>query len=169
MEFDDFGNLTPYGKIDSDLETGKKKLVEDFAPQNQKRKELWSHLATYNARIKNLMNTDWEQWIDGSFVTRKQEPNDIDLVNFIEYSDDGNERLSANWDEAKNLFAMEEGAKSSSYNSLKMDGYLEPIYPASHPLYNSYQRKWNYWNKWFGYNKENERPKGFLSIKHTRG
>jgi hypothetical protein len=114
MAFDEFGNLIPYAKNELTIQQAEKEFVEDFAPENEVRTSLWINLATYNARLKALFRTTWDQWIDGSFVTSKRAPNDLDLVNLIKYSDELNKILGEKLAEGAFLFSMEKGKKSRS-------------------------------------------------------
>ena len=166
MYFDQFGNLTPYERIDLTLQQAENEFVTSFAPQNDVRKRLWLNLAVYNSRLRILFNVGWAQWIGGSFVTAKPAPGDLDLVNLIEYSDLLNERLSENFSEGEFLFCMNAGQKSGSWHELKIDGYLIPVYPETHPSHKRYQKELAYWTKVFGQEENSDRTKGFISLKY---
>jgi hypothetical protein len=49
---------------------------------NQKRKELFALLKMFLAEVKAQIG-DCEIWIDGSFLTQKVNPNDIDVVIYL--------------------------------------------------------------------------------------
>jgi hypothetical protein len=79
INFDEQGYLTPYDVQEITL----KDFEESFAT-NESRQSL---LVEYNAFIEYLNSlgiNNFYQWIDGSFVTKKTTPRDIDVVSFIE-------------------------------------------------------------------------------------
>ena len=79
MIFDEQGNLTPYNVQEITL-----KYFEETFATNENRQSL---LVDYNAFIEHLNSlgiNNFYQWIDGSFVTKKIFPRDIDVVSFIE-------------------------------------------------------------------------------------
>jgi hypothetical protein len=79
IKFDEQGFLTPYDVQEITL----KDFEETFAT-NENRQSL---LVEYNAFIEHLNSlgiNNFYQWIDGSFVTKKIIPKDIDVVSFIE-------------------------------------------------------------------------------------
>ncbi|WP_313375642.1 DUF6932 family protein [Chishuiella sp.] len=48
-------------------------------PNNDKRKELFENFLKFLEMLKNV-NSKFEIWIDGSFTTEKEEPEDIDIL-----------------------------------------------------------------------------------------
>ena len=79
MIFDEQGNLTPYNVQEITL----KDFEKTFATNENRQ----SFLVDYNAFIEHLNSlgiNNFYQWIDGSFVTKKISPRDIDVVSFIE-------------------------------------------------------------------------------------
>ncbi|MCF8245985.1 MAG: hypothetical protein K9J37_15010 [Saprospiraceae bacterium] len=80
LNFDDKGYLTPDGVIETDKEV----LVETFV-FNQHRKKLCDSLLDFFDKLVALDLGVISCWIDGSFVTRKEIPNDIDLVVFLDF------------------------------------------------------------------------------------
>ncbi|QRR01184.1 DUF6932 family protein [Dyadobacter sandarakinus] len=83
MEFDIKGNLMPYEIIYTDLATFKRELVDAF-PHSRTRQHIFQNFAGYIEKLTALIGTDFYQWIDGSFVTRKLDPRDIDVVTFVD-------------------------------------------------------------------------------------
>lgn len=98
-------------------------------------------------------------WIDGSFVTAKQEPNDIDLVCFVKFEDvrfitDKLAQFDTN-------FSQHQCKKV--YN---VDGYIVIEVPEDDPRYKSYYlKRVAYWKKWFGYDREGRR-KGVVELRY---
>ena len=84
MEFDSQGNLFPYKVIEIDLEEFEKLFITNF-PNSESRNRLFQNYLAYIQKIKNEIDSTFYQWIDGSFVTSKLNPNDIDLVTFLNF------------------------------------------------------------------------------------
>ena len=84
MEFDPQGNLFPHKVIEIDLEEFEKLFITNF-PNSESRNRLFQNYLAYIQKIKNEIDSTFYQWIDGSFVTSKLNPNDIDLVTFINF------------------------------------------------------------------------------------
>lgn len=84
LDFDEFGNLTPYKIIETDLITLEAYFVTAF-PKSKTRKRLFENYLSYIYRFQDEVFPIFEQWIDGSFVTQKENPKDIDIVTFLDY------------------------------------------------------------------------------------
>ena len=84
MEFDPQGNLFPHKVIEIDLEEFEKIFITNF-PNSESRNRLFQNYLSYIQKIKDEIDSTFYQWIDGSFVTSKLNPNDIDLVTFINF------------------------------------------------------------------------------------
>jgi hypothetical protein len=89
ITFDEKGNLEPYHLISMNLTTLEANFVYDF-PNSNKRKILFQNLINYQLDLRNLLKMSFIQWIDGSFVSNKLNPQDIDLVNLIGYDREDN-------------------------------------------------------------------------------
>ncbi|MEN9612871.1 MAG: hypothetical protein RLZZ628_3685 [Bacteroidota bacterium] len=85
MEFDLIGHLVPYTVIETDFERFEKILVYDF-PNHSSRYEILSGYKLYLEKLKQIIGNSFFQWVDGSFVTDKLNPNDIDIVTFFRLS-----------------------------------------------------------------------------------
>lgn len=95
-----------------------------------------------------LIGIPFEIWINGSFVTNKEEPNDIDIVFFFDPA-------KANSLPADKKILLEEVANNSfSKYRYNCDVYFIP---------NDNQVLRSYWRGWFGYTRS-ETPKGFARI-----
>jgi len=151
--FDSFGNLSPYKIIPFTLEYFEEVFL--FSP---KRVTIYEGYQKYSNDLLNLVPS-MRHWIDGSFTTTKEEPNDIDLVCFVwyEYIVLGNYIK----DEFKNFDTNLSKAKCKKvYN---VDGYLVPVFPKEHKLYSWYLDRVNYWKLLFGTDRKNN-PKGIVEI-----
>lgn len=76
--FDEQGFLTPYDLLLSDWNT-----VKTTFGWNNHRQTLAATFAELNNALLTLIEEPYICWIDGSFVTSKDYPNDIDVVYFF--------------------------------------------------------------------------------------
>lgn len=84
LNFDEYGNLTPYKIMEIDLATFEAYFVTAF-PKSKTRKRLFENYLRYIYRFQDKVFPFFEQWINGSFVTKKENPKDIDLITFLDY------------------------------------------------------------------------------------
>ena len=75
LNFDDRGHLVPYDRIETDWEV----FVDTFG-WNDSRRFLINQLHAFTAELTNLPIIRCTLWIDGSFVTQKEQPKDLDVV-----------------------------------------------------------------------------------------
>lgn len=97
------------------------------------------------------------QWVDGSFVTSKQDPADIDVASFL----DG---LAVDALEP-HMFQLLRVLTGGNYTrqAWGCDSYLVTIYPSGHVHHDLYRRTRDYWKNWFGRTRDG-RQKGFLEV-----
>ncbi|PSL24629.1 DUF6932 family protein [Dyadobacter jiangsuensis] len=120
MEFDINGNLTTYEIIYTDWATFKAEFVDAF-PRSSTRQVIFQSFSVYMEKLVTIIGTDFHQWIDGSFVTRKLNPNDIDFVTFA------NAKTFS-----RNEHALSNLREYSREQSLHLDGYFVKDYPTDH-------------------------------------
>lgn len=87
LKFDTRGNLFPYNLIECTFEDFQAYLVDSFV-NSSTRKPIFDNLKTFLTDFKNSISEPINIWINGSFVTKKENPNDIDcviLINFEAY------------------------------------------------------------------------------------
>jgi hypothetical protein len=82
LKFDANGNLLPHTHIFLDINEIEFNLVNSI-PSSLTRKIIFDGYKKYCRDISAVIKFEIEQWIDGSFITNKVNPNDIDLVNCI--------------------------------------------------------------------------------------
>ena len=104
------------------------------------------------------VSDQFTQWIDGSFVTAKERPNDIDFVTFINYE----------LFEAKEKLIHENFRLEGAKIKYGVDAYTVRQYPEEHAKYMLYRSAWVYWYHWFSQTKKNRAKKkyskGFVEI-----
>lgn len=153
--FDENGHLHPYEVIATDIATLKTYFVDAF-PNSTTRSQLYDNYLRYIYRFQDEIFPFFEQWINGSFVTQKENPKDIDFVIFLDYQvyEKREEKvLDKFW-----TFSLEKEG---------LDAYLVKEYPNNHQLYEKYLTIRRTWDKRYSNTKPVNNlvfPKGFLKI-----
>jgi len=124
--------------------------VEPFRT-SVRRPILFSNLQIWLSRA-TILGLKGELWVDGSFLTEKKEPNDIDCVLIIDafpsdISAESVRNVSAHLD--KSVIAAQYG----------MDLYLVARTPQTPE-----KEKLSYWRGWFGYCRDGITAKGIARI-----
>jgi hypothetical protein len=122
IEFNARGYITPPEAIDVDFDTFEQTFVF-----NDHRKLIFDEYQTFLTTLKDLGIGPFSQWLNGSFTTKKQYPNDIDVVTFVNFAH--YERLDRVLREIKLDFRSRK----------KIDCYFIVTYPENHPNYLNYQ------------------------------
>ena len=68
------------------MEDFRQNFVDAFDKESN-RQELFENYTQYMNNFSSLISKDYFQWIDGSYVSNKKRPGDIDLVTVIDYRD----------------------------------------------------------------------------------
>jgi hypothetical protein len=100
-----------------------------------------------------------EIWVDGSFLTEKIDPKDIDIAVRCDgplYNSNAEYRDAVSW--------INENQK----NELKCDSYVFFEYPAGDPLHEEGKWWYSYWWRQWGFSREGD-PKGIVVIKLNGG
>lgn len=121
-------------------------FLKDF-PNSKTRKPLIDGLNAYISHLSNI-GAPIELWIDGSFTTSKENPNDIDLVIFSPAS-----VLNSLPKEKQQLFqALID--RASAKTTFGCDVLFCPTED---------QNLRSYWRGWYGFDR-NEQPKGIARV-----
>lgn len=153
MEFDIYGNLQPSEIILTDWTTFETTFVSSF-PKSATRAPLFSDFSTYMLNVKSVIHGDFHQWIDGSFITNKLNPKDIDFVIFINFKDYINNQI-----EIDRLREMR------NVHGSGMDGYFVPVYPDNHPKRFLFEADQLQWQHLFGRSRT-DKKKGFIELRY---
>lgn len=78
LVFDQNGYLTPYGTVK--VEWGL--FVRTFT-HNDHRQNLLGAYEDFLISLSDILPVSHRQWIDGSFISQKSEPGDIDIIVFV--------------------------------------------------------------------------------------
>jgi uncharacterized protein DUF6932 len=156
LSFDAKGLLIPDTIIVSSVSELKRHFVEDI-PSVTRNGNFEKYIG-YSEALKQLLSgRPLKQWINGSFVTKVSNPNDIDIVTFI---DSG---VVTELKEQLDNF----GAKGAMDN-YGVDGYILEVFPEGHPQYFFYKSDMAYWMEQFGKTRRGldgqKSRKGFLEI-----
>lgn len=152
MDFDIQGNLKPYDIIYCDWSTFKAEFVDAF-PRSSTRRVIFENFSAYMEKLVTVIGRGFHQWIDGSFVTRKLNPNDIDFVTFV------NAKTFS-----RNEYILGDLREYSREQSLRLDGYLVKDYPTDHNhFFRSYLDS-KQWMHQFVRDSRKGQSKGFIQL-----
>lgn len=154
FDFNEHGLLIPAEAISSDLEALQHHFVAAF-PKSKTRKELFKNLMLFNEIMQKEVFAWYEVWVDGSFVTKKLNPKDLDVVVFLEY-----EVYEMREKKLMHLMAV-------SFDTLRIDAYFVKVYQRSHPLLPVTMINRNDWFEFFTTTR-GENKKGFLKLNFGR-
>lgn len=152
LSFDQYGHIKPDKVIPISLIEIEVFFVNVF-PQSETRLELFTTLTHYIRDLQTIVGTSLHIFINGSFVTQKENPNDIDLVVFVDY-DIFMQNESKLFEFRCNL----RHRKLVKY--IGIDAYIEKIYPQEHP---HYHLDYLHWMNFFSKDRKG-RKKGFLLL-----
>lgn len=143
LEKQDFPPLWPGGFHAMTLAQIKTQCVDAF-PEATRRKILYERLVVYLSLLADV-GLSLEVWIDGSFVTAKAEPDDIDVA------------IIAKADEV-NALSSEKLAELSAITETRAvkERYMIHAFLVCAENANAL----SYWRGWFGFQRDNRTAKG---------
>jgi len=160
--FDLRGNLKPYEKIELSLEEFEVHFVSGLENSSHRKAIFEMHL-NYVEDLKGLIGNTFWQWIDGSYISNKSKPNDLDVVTFIPH---------LIYHELENEIDQRFSKRTAKYFYKYVDAYTVCHFPESHKLFKATQSDEAYWNNLFSktyMNRARKRhPKGFIEIKFNK-
>lgn len=158
IEFDKNGNIYPYEVKSIDFEPFKHYFVHNF-PLNSTRYSIIDQFQNYIIEYQKQVQKNLWLWIDGSFVTQKENPNDIDFVNLIG-DDIYTEKLEV---------ITEKFSSKNAEKYFGVDAYTLRVFPENHPKSLLTQQDMLYWYHWFTKTRMNRAKKrfskGFIEFK----
>lgn len=169
FNFDNNGNLLPYGKSTIDIGFFYSFFVANF-DNSTTRKEIFNNYIRYIEDLFALLEFDsFTQYIGGSFLTNKQNPSDIDVVNLIHFhflhmaGEEKRKILFNNFLRRHEIGNMKSQGKSNElYN---VDAFLIPIFPKNDPRSNSESlSRIKTWQNTFNTHDKDNFPRGFVQI-----
>ncbi len=126
LNFDENGFLTPFRAIQTDLETVRNTFV-----YNERRAAIFKNYEEFLDRFQAMGFTGYFQWLNGSFVTQKTNPGDLDVVTFIPILQ---------------FEKHESQLKRQLWNSPLLDCFFERLFPENHPMVNVSKMDMAEWN-----------------------
>lgn len=154
--FNNSGLLVPDKKITCTFQEFEKEFVHNIP--TPKRQEIFESFVKYNNDFKSVCKLpQLHQWINGSFVTKKSNPGDIDLVTFLDFE------IVQRLNKELNDFIF-----PNSERIYGVDAYIIEIYPETHKNRYRYIADLAYWTDRFSKTRRirgNKLAKGFLEIK----
>jgi hypothetical protein len=154
ISFDKNGNVTPYDRIELTLQEITQHFVNDF-PESTSRPILCNNFIQYVNDLHAVINASPLQWLGGSFISMKLDPNDVDCVNLISF----NAGLEQNI-EPLIPYLLIGGSRETYY----VDGHLIAIYPPTDERYEAITiPSMAYW-KTFLMNDRHNNPRGIVEI-----
>jgi hypothetical protein len=157
LEFDEKGNLIPYSHIEISYKIFVENFVESFSLDST-RHQILANFERFLEEFRSKIYPHFNIWINGSFVTQKVSPNDIDFLIFIKYD----------W------FEINESSLSNFKTTIKqdykdLDVYFLIEYPQNHKHRIFTDTDVFYWKDWFSKTRKNHSgksfQKGFIELK----
>lgn len=158
ITFDIRGNLYPHRRIQLPFQQFKEVFIYSF-PSDSIRVKLLENQLKFIQDFKEEITPNFIQWIDGSFISNKKNPNDIDFVTLIEHS----------------IYRRKRELIDNKYRLLGskerygVDAYTIELFPKEHKKYLNSKSDLIYWDNWFTKTKMNwakkSFPKGYIEIK----
>lgn len=150
MEFSKEGLLEP-GLHKMSIEDFENTFVKEFNT-SQTRRKIYDSFIVWKEQLVQKFKIH-EIWIDGSFVTKKINPNDVDIVVFVHAIDFNN--LAKEW----NLISSSDNI--DAYMTLAVCEESEKTIEAQ--VYWQFVNHRNYWRGQFGFDR-NDYPKGIVVL-----
>ncbi|WP_279358197.1 DUF6932 family protein [Methylobacterium indicum] len=149
----DFPCLFDLGFHSLSLDDIHKACVDGF-PLSESRPVIMSGLREFIDKLK-ISGIVGKIWIDGSFITQKIDPKDVDLVLIFDGTiyDSGDDKLRSTID----------WVNSNLKKALKCDSYVCMQYPKGHPLHEEGLWWYAWYHKRWGFDREDE-PKGIVVV-----
>ena len=157
--FDMRGNLKPDAKIELSFDEFQALFLRSFDQIETSRVIIFEDYLRFIHDFKTLVTADFSQWVNGSFVSKKQNPNDIDFVTLVDFR---------TYEVHEELIESRFRRKGAKLFYPKVDAYVVKHYPAIH------EKRWvtdfdlTYWVDSFGKTQKNRsgqrHPKGFIAL-----
>lgn len=151
MDFNERGLIEP-GIHSMDMTEFYDTFVAQFTT-SQRRQIIFNNLIDFIKSISHSYKV-YEIWIDGSYVTQKINPNDVDIVIFFPLEDFI--QVSKVWSSLRNAINID------SYSAVAVtEETLNKLSPSDQ---NKAHNNRNYWKGQFGFDRQDQ-PKGIINIK----
>ena len=149
--------LLPAGRHQVTTDVFRQQFVDAFGGSST-RARLFTRWQRHREALSSVVPIQ-AQWIDGSYVTDRLDPGDVDVVSLI----DGPtfDALAP----ALQLMVSQLVSGSGTRAVWGIDSYLLPVYPGGHPLRPETVKGLTYWdNQWQRVKGNNQLTKGYLEV-----
>lgn len=143
ITFDERGYLKPYEVVLLDWDT----FVECFI-FNDNRAKLFDAFLLFIKQLEGLEPDSFFLWINGSFISKKEKPEDLDIVVFLKY---------------QFYEALEKDLRALKHISTHLDCYFVKVYPQDHPSRFLTEFDQIEWLHLFSTDRK-KNPKGFVQL-----
>lgn len=155
IQFDKNGYLVPYEIIEISLADFEQTFVTSM-PEKEQRSKIFATYLQYLSELFEVVGKDFFQFVNGSFTTTKELPNDIDFVTFVDY------RICRSCEEK--IFKL----GNRWENKKLINCYFVPFSYPGHPRFIQSQLAYDYWKNLFSSDREDfegkSNPKGLIKI-----
>jgi hypothetical protein len=155
MQFDRLGHLLLYNIQEISLEEFNYFFVEKLEDTTHRR-QLFEKYLLFLTELEKVFQKDFFHLIDGSFITQKDFPQDIDLVVFLPH-EKMIRYLSTIYDFRKN-----------AKNRFQLDVKFSPVCKWNHRNFEDSKHQEAYWLDLFGFSRADKlgkrNPKGIIKI-----
>lgn len=158
ITFDQHGHLMPYEIIDLDLEAVKWHFVAEFG-QSGHRKLLYQSFESLIEKLKNEIIGSFFILVDGSFVSTKENPADIDFVVFMPI---------AEFEKSSPLFQSLDYNRKQIHRQTGLHVFVSYFCSGGHPQFIEANALFDKWTNWFSHTKLIDGvalPKGIVRVK----
>lgn len=131
------------------------RVCVEFFPLSTTRGLIMDGLTQFVQRLVDAKITG-EIWVDGSFLTDKIDPKDVDIVVRI----DGDAIYDSGTSEQRDAI---DWVIDNQKATLRCDSYVLMEYPVGHPLYDDGKWWHSYWHRQWGFSRDDD-PKGIVVI-----
>ena len=152
----DADGLLPPGRHTASVAEVKAAFVDPFGG-SASRMAIFTGWRMHRESLQNVVPGMY-QWIDGSFVTSKPDPGDIDVVTFI---DGVQYDAMPDWRRALGQSLMLGHGNQQFWN---VDSFAVPVVPATHPTHAAYAQAEQYWDDLWSKVRGATRQKGYLEV-----
>lgn len=153
INFDNNGNPQPPGIVNIPYADFELVFVDNFG-NSKTRKVIFENYENYVSDFKSKIYQEFNHWVNGSYTTTKENPNDIDIVKMVEFNDQVNSKQS----ELRSFLTV--GGSKQKY---LVDGYFIPVYEKNDPRFKITEDWMNHWAQFFGHDRLN-RPKTLFEL-----
>lgn len=153
LKFDKRGHLTPYERNQMEFKEFKNMFVESF-DEDSSRHKIFKDYINYLEEFKSAITPNFKQWVNGSFVTNKKNPNDIDFVTLIDH-EIAKERYN---------LLLEKFINKQALKEFNLDAYIVRIFPQDHKEYGKTHSDLLYWEHWFTHSRKNRMKKRLINV-----